>query len=586
MDNVRGIKRNPETVLNSLSEHSGNTGYRFERLYRNFFNAEFLYVAYQNIYAKPGNMTEGADGITIDEMSLNRIDLLMDALKKETYQPNPSRRTYILKKSGKKRPLGIPSIDDKLVQEVTRMILEAIFEKQFSNRSHGFRPQRSCHTALTQVQRSFNGTKWFIEGDIKGFFDNIDHDVLIRILNERINDERFIRLIRKFLKAGYLEDWTFHNTYSGTPQGGIISPILANIYLDKLDKFMEEYIHKFDKGEKRERQTSWEKLPWKKKCLIKKLHAEEDKTNRKDLIKMIKALEKVQFSTPIDNEMDGNYKRLKYVRYADDFLIGVIGSKEEGKKIKEDIKMFLCEKLCLELSEDKTLITHGNAAAKFLGYNVYVRRSYQAKRNKLGRLTRRYNKKIVLELAMSTIKEKLLQYNVLKLKHHNGKEVWRPQARAMLRNNDDLEILQRFNSEIRGFYNYYSIANNCGLLNSFYYIMRFGMYKTFAFKYQITVRQILLKYNRNNVFTVEYMNKKGEQKSATLFNEGFKRKMLPTKYNPDILPNAYYTNATTSLIDRLQARCCEVCGETDDLEMHHVRKLKDLNSKSKRTGSN
>jgi len=223
MENVRDIMRNPERVLNSLLEHSKISSYKFEKLYRLLFNEEMFYVAYQHIYAKTGNMTEGTDGKTIDEMSLSRIAKLICSLKSETYQPAPFRRTYIPKKNGM-RPLGISSFDDKLVQEVIRMILESIFEKQFENSSHGFRPRRSCHTALTQIQRNFTATKWFIESDIKGFFDNIDHDVLIVILKGRISDDRFLRLIRKFLNAGYVEDWTFHKTYSGTPQGGIVSP--------------------------------------------------------------------------------------------------------------------------------------------------------------------------------------------------------------------------------------------------------------------------------------------------------------------------------------------------------------------------
>ena len=222
-ENVRDIMRSPEYVLNSLTEHSENLNYKFERLYRIFFNEEMYYVAYQRIYAKPGNMTAGADGKTIDQMSLNRIEQLITSLKDESYQPQPSKRVYIPKKNGKMRPLGVPAFNDKLLQEVVRMILEAIYERQFEKTSHGFRPLRSCHTALSDIQKTFSGVKWFVEGDIKGFFDNINHEILIGILKERIADERFIRLIRKFLNAGYIEDWNFHNSYSGTPQGGIVS---------------------------------------------------------------------------------------------------------------------------------------------------------------------------------------------------------------------------------------------------------------------------------------------------------------------------------------------------------------------------
>ena len=213
--------RNPERVLNSLTEHSTDLNYKFERLYRILFNEEMYYIAYEKLSKKSGNLTEGVNGETIDGMSISRIKRLIDTLKNETYQPMPSRRTYIPKKNGEKRPLGIPSFCDKLLQEVVRMMLEAIYECSFENSSHGFRPKRSCHTALISFQKSGNGTKWFIEGDIKGFFDNINHEVLINILKERIADERFIRLIRKFLNAGYVEDWVFHKTYSGTPQGGV-----------------------------------------------------------------------------------------------------------------------------------------------------------------------------------------------------------------------------------------------------------------------------------------------------------------------------------------------------------------------------
>ena len=223
--------RNPINMLSSLQTHSSDRSYTFERLYRNLFNRDLFLLAYQNIYSSQGNMTKGADGKTVDAMSMARIDELIAKLRDESYQPQPSRRTYIPKKNGKMRPLGIPSFDDKLVQEALRMILEAVYEGNFEDISHGFRPNHSCHTALNQIQVCFTGAKWFVEGDIKGFFDNINHDKMVSILAEKIHDERFLRLIRKFLKAGYLEDWQFHNTYSGTPQGGIISPILANSWI-------------------------------------------------------------------------------------------------------------------------------------------------------------------------------------------------------------------------------------------------------------------------------------------------------------------------------------------------------------------
>ena len=571
--------RNSESVLNSLSKHSKLSTYKYERLYRVLFNEEMYYVAYQRIYAKPGNMTPGSDNQTIDGMNLARIEKLIQSLKDESYQPQPSKRIYIPKKNGKVRPLGIPAFDDKLVQEVIRMVFEAIYEGAFENCSYGFRPKRSCHTALGQIQKSFNGAKWFVEGDIKGFFDNINHDIMIDILKERISDERFIRLIRKFLNAGYIEDWKFHKTHSGTPQGGIVSPILANIYLDKLDKYMMEYIRKFDKGENRKTNKERIQYEYGKRLAVVKLKSTIDKNDRKIIIKQIKAFDKERSLISCGDEMDCDYKRMKYVRYADDFLIGIIGSKEDAIGIKEDIKNFLQSKLKLELSDEKTLITHSEKSAKFLGYEIYVRKSNLTKRNKTGRIRRAFNKKVYLKLTTDVMKNKLLEYGVLEIKIHNGKEQWKPKTRVQFINNDDLEILDRYNSEIRGLYNYYSIANNCSVMNAFKYIMEYSMYKTFACKYRTTVVKICRKYKKNNVFTVDFKNKKGENKIRVFYNEGFKRKNSNYHSWVDNL-TAPFSISTTSLVDRLKANVCELCGATDrKLHMHHVRKLKGLDNK-------
>lgn len=571
--------RNPERVLNSLMEHSKTSSYRFERLYRILFNEEMFYVAYQRIYAKEGNMTEGSDGQSIDNMSLSRIEKLIASLKDESYQPQPSRRVYIPKKNGKMRPLGVPAFDDKLVQEATRMILEAIYEGHFEYTSHGFRPNRSCHTALAQVQKSFSGAKWFIEGDIKGFFDNINHDVLIGLLKERISDDRFIRLIRKFLNAGYIEDWTFHKTYSGTPQGGIVSPLLANIYLDKLDKYMKEYIVKFDKGKKRRPSRVRKDFENARKRTVRKLKSVEDENERAVLIQRIKAEDKERAMFPSCDEMDTDYKRLKYVRYADDFLIGIIGSKQDAKEIKEDIKNFLDQKLKLELSDEKTLITHTEDSAHFLGYEIFVRKSNTQRRDIAGRLRRTYGKRVYLKLSTETIRNKLLDYGVLEFRYQNGKEIWKPKCSSGLIFNDDLEILDRYNREIRGFYNYYAIANNCSELHNFRFIMEYSMYKTFAGKYKSSTRKINAKYRTNGKFTVRFTTKSGAVKERYFYDLGFRRKNPMTDAGFDIMPYSIFDAGRTSLIDRLKAEKCEMCGATEKLVMHHVRKLKNLEGK-------
>lgn len=396
--------RNPEIILNTLSSHSKVSDYKYERIYRILFNEEMFMLAYERIKSKPGNMTPGTDGLTIDGMTIDRIGKLIECLKDESYSPQPAKRVYIPKKNGKKRPLGIPTIEDKLVQEVTRMILEAIYEGHFESTSHGFRPFKSCHTALISIKKTFTGMRWFIEGDIKGFFDNIHHATLIDILRMRIADERFIRLIWKFLRAGYLEEWYFNKTYSGTPQGGIVSPILANIYLDQFDKYMKEYATLFDKGESRKIRNEYMNLNMRTVNRRKKRKATEDPVEAAALDAEIKQLQKQLRSMPVRDEMDENYRRLKYVRYADDFLIGVIGSKQECERIKEDITNYMRDRLKLELSAEKTLITHAREEAKFLGYRITVKTLDVMKRNCKGILSRAFRGKVQLLLSSETVK--------------------------------------------------------------------------------------------------------------------------------------------------------------------------------------
>lgn len=480
------------------------------------------------------------------------------------------------------RPLGIPSFDDKLVQECVRLILEAIYEGSFSETSHGFRPNRSCHTALGQVQVCFTGVKWFVEGDIKGFFDAIDHDVMIGILSERIKDERFLRLIRKFLRAGYIEDWKYHGTYSGTPQGGIISPILANIYLDKLDQFMEKMKRSFDHGKIR-KSTPEANYFTRQMTLLNKAFAQVGTAEeRESLNQQRKQIERERLKYPNRDPFDPDFRRLQYVRYADDFLIGVIGSKEDAKMLKERIKEFVCETLKLELSDEKTLITHSGEKARFLGYDIFVRRTAATKRNANGVLRRHLSGTVCLEMPQEIMRKKLLEYGAMVIETTvHGKENWKPRARYYLKDNDDLEILDQYNSEIRGFRNYYGIANNASHANTFGYIMRYSMYKTFATKYRTGVSKIIRKYRIGKEFGVRFMDKKGKEKVRLFYNEGYARKPVQKTVRVDSLPNTVKYASKTSLMARLSARKCELCGKIDcEIEIHHVRKLKDLKEKT------
>lgn len=565
-----------ERVLKALSDHSQSSDYKYERLYRYLFSEEMFAVAYQRIYAKQGNMTPGTDGKTIDEMSLERIERLIVSLKDESYQPHPARRVYIPKKNGKKRPLGIPSFEDKLVQEVVRLLLEAIYEGHFEGTSHGFRPHRSCHTALGMIQKSFAGAKWFIEGDIKGFFDNIDHNVLISILRERISDERFLRLIRKFLNAGYVEDWKYNKTYSGTPQGGIISPILANIYLDKFDKYIKEYAAKFRKGDRRSINPEYWRLNNKKNWLKKKLQKTSDEQIRKSYLYEIAQLSKQMLSTPHKDAMDADFRRLQYVRYADDFLISVIGSKSECETIKADITQFMREQLKLELSDEKTLITHAQDKAKFLGYEIFIRKSDAVKRNRDGVLKRDFNGAVVLTLNSAVIQKKLTEYNALEVRNIDGKDIWWSKPRRYMTPMKPEDILAQYNAEIRGLYNYYSLAANVSKeCASFAFIMKMSMFKTLGWKLNTSARKVRQKYQKDKDFVIPYNDAKGKQKYRVFYNEGFKKRNAQFDVDYDKLPQTMYV-PYPSLVERLKDGRCELCGKDGKVVMHHVRTLTKL----------
>ncbi len=268
----------------------------------------------------------------------------------------------------------MPSADDKLVQEVVRMILERIYEPLFKDSSHGFRPQRSCHTALQSMQRGWTGTKWFIEIDIKGYFNNINHDILMELLKKRIEDTQFLALIRDMLKAGYVEDWQYHKTYSGTPQGGIVSPMLANVYLHELDEFMEQQKQAFDQGRGRRKSPEWKNLSnhlWYCRKRIDTLKGDsnpESHTKRQAYEQTIRHLSEKQKRLDASDPLDPTYRRLFYVRYADDYLIGIIGNKQEAERLFTEVKTFLNNSLKLEVSEEKSGIHHAKEGTAFLGY--------------------------------------------------------------------------------------------------------------------------------------------------------------------------------------------------------------------------
>lgn len=569
--------RHPENVLKSLSEQAKNKLYRFERLYRNLYNPEFYLLAYQNIATSQGSMTAGTDGNTLDGMSMERIDRIISKLRDHSYQPNPARRVYIAKKnSSKKRPLGIPSTDDKLVQEVVRMILEAIYEPTFCEYSHGFRPNRSCHTALGEITTLFTGAKWIIEGDIKACFDSFDHHITIALLRKRIEDEVFLSLMWKFLRAGYMEQWSFHSTYSGSPQGSGVSPILANIYLNELDVYIQNLKGEYDRGDSRNRKVH--KDQDKSRWAFRKAKSSLESARTEKNLKAFKEAQKAMLATPHLDEMDSGYKRLQYNRYADDFLIAVSGSKEDAQKIKEQVRLFLQDSLHLIMSEEKTHITHSAEKVRYLGYDIRVSRSQDVKRTKKG-LQRVWYGKVQLYVPKEKWIEKLHEYGALKIRQgENGKEIWKSLHRGALMPLDEVAIISKYNSELRGLYNYYRLAINVCNLGKFHSIMRGSCLKTLAAKHSSSVMKMYTKYrSENGDFGANYNTKSG-MKRCEFYNDGYKRNKKVAPVFADIMPKYRTTIRPLSLAGRLKNGKCEVCGASPvRVYMHHAKRLKDLN---------
>lgn len=572
--------REPKTVLKNLSEKSKQNDYKFQRLYRNLYNPEFYYLAYRNIRTSQGSMTPGSDGTTIDGFSEKRIEQMISSLKDFTYKPNPAKRVYISKKNSiKKRPLGIPSSSDKLVQEVVRMILEAIYEPNFDDNSHGFRPKRSCHTALLHIQKKFTAVNWFVEGDIKACFDSFDHQVLISILRRKIDDENFIALMWKLLKAGYMEQWEYHTTFSGTPQGSGVSPMLANIYLSELDEFIRQYKEKFDYGNS-STNHEYGKIAGKLFRIRKrnKSHWQEWTKDEKSIaLKQQKEVEHIQHSLPSKKPCNAGFKRIQYCRYADDFIIGVIGSKEDALTLKQELMTYLSSELKLELSVEKTKITHSLNKARFLSYDITLSKNTSIKKDSIGRMRKTNSGTVKLYVPKEKWVNKLKEYGAISIgQNENGEEIWTTCHRGELINRSNIEILSKINSEIRGMYNYYSIANNATVIKNFAHNLSYSMFKTFGLKYRCSVKKVIAKFSRNGKFGIYYETKRGT-KFSELYNQGFKRKSHQTLFDTDTLPQYVYYGRPDQLRARLKAKTCELCGlDTEIPIVHHVKKLKDL----------
>jgi Reverse transcriptase (RNA-dependent DNA polymerase)/Type II intron maturase len=411
---------------------------------------------------------------------------------------------------------------------------------------------------LTQIRQTWIGTKWFIEGDIKGFFDNIDHPVLLSILREQIHDERLVRLVSELLEAGYLEDWNYRPTHSGAPQGGIVSPILSNIYLDRFDRWVQaELIPAHTRGARRRTTKEYRRID----DLIRRARQRQDG-------EAVKALHKRQRQTPSLDYQDPDYARLRYARYADDFLLGFIGTKEEAMEIKSKIRDWLRDNLKLELSEEKTLITHARTeAARFLGYEVSV--SWSDSRPSV-------NGNIRLAIPRDKVREACSRYM------RDGK----PVHRAELVNDSGFDIIARYGTEYRGLMNYYILAHNIARMTAVHWTMRRSLLMTLANKHRSSVAKMVRKFSATTLTSdgprkcirLIIPREGKEPLVATFGGIPFRRKKVAVLIDEVVRP---IFNSRTELLQRLQADCCEICESRDGVQVHHIRKLADLQKKGR-----
>lgn len=541
------------------------SGQSLERVYRKLKDKELLLLAYGRLYAKKGATTPGIDPEdTVDGMSLQRIEKMTESLNGGTYQWKPVRRKEIVKKNGKYRPLGLPSWSDKLLQEVIRMVLEAYYEPKFSQHSHAYRPNRGCHTALEEIKRKWHGTKWFIKIDIKGCFDSLDHDLLLDLIFRDIKDVRFRKLLKQMLKVGYLKDWQYHQTFSGTPQGGVVSPILSNIFLNELDQFVEKELRPaYTKGKRRQNNPEYQRL-----CqLAQKARKNGDKAACKRIVAERRTL-------PSQDNYDPNYRRLKYVRYADDILLGFVGPKQEAYEIKDKLQNFL-QTLKLEASTDKTRIIHASEKIRFLNYDIHITQDNTKLTCSIEGVKRRsINSHPILSVPYTVRQEWLKRYS------RNGKASHRPE----LLNCSDYEIIKTYDLKLRGLVNYYALASNVSQLNYVRFQMEQSLAKTLAAKHKIRVTQVYKRYakagkHKKRCIAVIVDNPKNPDKplGATFSDMPIKRKR--TAILIDQYTGPY--NRRNELIQRLLANECELCSSNENIEVHHVRALKNIQKKYK-----
>lgn len=455
--------------------------YTVHNVYQIFEDIEIYQAVYWKEKSKISNMTKGIDKENIDGISINKLRDLKFVMENESYKTQPSKRLIIPKSNGKEKYIYIPKTKDKIIQYILKWLLEAIFEKSFSEGSHGYRPYKGAHTSIKSI-KNWKGITLVIEGDIENFFGSINHKMLINDLSNIIKDQRIINLVWKILKAGYVFNNKLYIEKSGIPQGGILPPILSNIYLDKFDKFVENEFNRYEKKDKLHSISN--PIYIKLKSSLRKKNI--DKKQRYTELRKVKSTLNIGV-------------RFYYIRYSDNFIIGIAGTWNESIQIKENIECYLKEKCDIKLSSEKIKITKIlNKKVEFLGYNIsskkYKEQKYikVKKKNGLSVRKRASQAYIKIEAPYKKIKEKLIKEGFIDSK-------FAPKAITKWIFLDHTEILYRYNYIINGLMNYYIMVDNKSI---FHKIIGYGLRHSCAFtlsrKYRYKSRKkVFRKYGKN-----------------------------------------------------------------------------------------
>jgi len=568
--------------LERLRTLNSNRHWKNRDLYRLMYKEDLYVLAYEQIKSKPGNLTPGTDGETLDGFALATIREIIHEMSTEQFQFKPVRTTFIPKANGKMRKLGIPCVRDKIVQQVMYMILAAIYDSPntpyFRETRHGFRPNRSCHTALREIRRKWSAANWLIEGDIRSCFDEIHHGTLVAILSKKIADQRFLNLIWKLLNAGYMDlRGARKESLVGSPQGGLLSPILANTYLHELDEFVEELRIKREKGKNKSQNPVYQRLSQEKAKLVA-----QGKTKTPEF----KALVQKMRTLPSTDVNDPDFIRIKYLRYADDWIIGLCGSCALAEGIKQEVKTFLRDHLKLTLSEEKTRITNARTEeAFFLGTILKMGNNGAAKvtlsPSRSGKRIKR--RSTAWETVMKAPMPKLIKR--LSERGFCTKE-GKPTSKSGWAFLDVDQIISLYTGVNRGIQNYYRFTDNWRQLGRIQYILRFSLAMTLARKFNITTSQVFKRFGKQLTYVIKGKEGKEDRTVSFYWNHDWKKKREAFQSGKVSDIDLVRVAARMRTRSKLGCPCC-ICGEAlQPLVMHHVRHIRKLSNKREATGFN